>query len=96
MGVGGITLAAAVGLEAEVWGAEVSGGDDDGGAGDAPPEVLDAADFEAGAADLALLEEDGAESGCGLPVPVLNEVVIAAGPADGVDGVCGGVVRGAG
>lgn len=72
MGVWGIALAAAVGIEAVIGGAEVGGGDDDGGAGDTPPEVFDAADFEAGAADLALVEEDGAEARGGLAVAVFN------------------------
>lgn len=96
VGVRGVALAAAVGVEGEVGGAEVGGGDDDGGAGDAPAEVLDAAEFEAGAADLAALEEDGAEGGGGLAVAGLHEVAVAAGAADGVDGVHGGVVSGAG
>lgn len=71
MGVRGVAPPAAVGVEAVVGGAEVGGGDDDGGSRDAPPQVLDAADFVAGAADLAPLEEDGAEGGGGLAIPVL-------------------------
>ncbi|GER26740.1 zinc finger CCCH-type antiviral protein 1 [Striga asiatica] len=74
-------------VEAVVGRAEVCGGDDDGSAGDAPPEVLHAADLEAGAADLAPPEQDGAQGRGGLAVAALLKVSVPARAADGVDGV---------
>lgn len=55
--VGRVAVAAGVGREAVVGGAEVGGRDDDGGAGEAILEIFDAPDLVAAAARLPSLEQ---------------------------------------
>lgn len=93
--VGRVAVSAAVGGEAVVGGAEVGGGDDDGGAGDAPAHVLDAAEFEARAADLAALEQRLAEAHSGHAIAALDQVAVAARAAHRVAGIRRDVVGGA-
>lgn len=94
--VRGVAVAAPVGGEPVVRRAEVGGGDDQRRPRDAPPEVLDAPELEARAADLAALEQGLAEPHGGHPVPGPREVAVAARAADGVPGVGRGVVGGPG
>lgn len=93
--VGRVAVSAAVGGEAVVGGTEVGGGDDDGGAGDAPAHVLDAAELEARATDLAALEQGLAEPHRGHAVAALNQVAVAARAAHRVAGIRRDVVGGA-
>lgn len=93
--VGRVAVSAAVGGEAVVGGTEVGGGDDDGGARDAPAHVLDAAELEARATDLAALEQGLAEPHRGHAVAALNQVAVAARAAHHVAGIRRGVVGGA-
>jgi len=92
--VGRVTVATAVGGEPVVGGAEVRGRDDDGGAGDAPPVVVHAAQLEACAADLAAFEQRLAEAHGGHAVAALDEVSVAAGAAHRVARIRSGVVGG--
>lgn len=87
-------MSATVVSETVVRGAEVGGGDDDGGAGDAPAVIVDAAELEARAADLAPLEECLAETHRGHAVAAPNEVTVAARATHLVAGIFGGVVGG--
>ena len=73
----------------------IGGGDDDGGAGDAPAHVLDAAELEARATDLAALEQGLAEPHRGHAVAALNQVAVAARAAHRVAGIRRDVVGGA-
>lgn len=91
-----VTSAASLGGETIVGRTEVSGGDDNGGSRDTPSEVLDAPEFEAGTADLAAFEERLTETHGGHAVTGSDEVTVAARAADGVPGICGGVVGGVG
>lgn len=93
--VGRVAVAPTVGGEAVVRGAEVGGGDDDGGARNAPAHVIDAAEHEARAADLAALEQRLAQPHRCHAVAGLHQISVAAGAADGVAGVRSGVVGGA-
>ena len=79
--VGRVADAAGVGGEAAVGRAEVGGGDDDGGAGQAVLEVLDAPDLVAAAAGGAAVEERRAEPHRGHPVPELPQIPEPARPA---------------
>lgn len=74
MVVGRVAVAAGVGGEAVVWGAEVGGRDDDGGAGEAVLEILDALDLVAAAARRATLEQRRAQPHCRHPVAVLPQI----------------------
>lgn len=94
--VRGVAVAPRVGGEPVVGRAEVGGGDDQRRPRDAPPEVVDAPELEARAADLAALEEGLAEPRGGHAVPGPREVPVAARAADGVPGVGRGVVGGPG
>lgn len=96
MVVRGIAVAAPVGGEPVVRRAEVGGGDDQRGPGDAPPKVVDAPELEARSADLAALEEGLAEPRGGHAVPGLREVAVPARATDGVPGIGRGVVGGPG
>ena len=87
--------AEALGVGSVVRCAEIGGGDDNRRAGDAPAAVevgvlLEAAELEAGAADLAAVEEGFAECGGGHAV---GNVGVAASAAKRFGG---GVVRGVG
>lgn len=89
-----IAMAATLGRESVVRRAEVGGRHDNRGPGDAPAEVLDAPDLEAGTADLAALEQGLAQPHRRHPVPALRQVAVPARAAHQVTGVGGGVVRG--
>lgn len=96
MAVGRVAVAAAVRGEAVVGRAEVGGGDDDRGAGDAPPQILHAADLEAGPAGLAALEQRLAQTCRRQPVPALHQIAVPARAPDRVLRLLGRVVRGPG
>ena len=72
--VGRVAVAAGVGGEAVVGGAEVGGRDDDGGAGETILEILDALDLVAAAARRAALEQRRAQPHRRHPVPVLAQI----------------------
>lgn len=80
MVVGRVAVAAGVGGKAVVWGAEVGRRDDDGGAGEAVLEILDALDLVAAAARRAALEQRRAQPHRRHPVPVLPQIPEPAGP----------------
>lgn len=96
MAVGWVAVAAAFRGQPVVWGAEVGGGDDDGGSGDAPLEILHAPDLVAGAADLAALEQRLAQPRRRLAVPAAHQIAIPAGSPDRILGVLDRVVGGPG
>lgn len=70
--VRGVAMAAAVGGKTIVRSAEVGGSKDDGGARNAPPQVVDTAKLEAGTANLSPLEQRLAQPHRGHPVPCLH------------------------
>jgi hypothetical protein len=78
--VGRVTVAAGVGRESVVWGAEIGGRDDDGGAGEAVLEILHALHLVAAAARRAALEQRGAQPHRRRPVPVLPQIPEPARP----------------
>jgi len=78
--VGRVAVAAGVGGEAVVGGAEVGGRDDDGGAGETILEILDALDLVAAAARRAALEQRRAQPHRRHPVPVLAQIPETARP----------------
>jgi hypothetical protein len=80
MVVGRVAVAAGVGREAVVGGAEIGGRDDDGGAGEAVLEILHALHLVAAAARRAALEQRGAQPHRRHPVPVLPQIPEPARP----------------
>jgi hypothetical protein len=78
--IGRVAVAAGVGGEAVVGGAEVGGRDDDGGAGETILEILDALDLVAAAARRAALEQRRAQPHRRHPVPVLAQIPEPARP----------------
>lgn len=90
-----VAVAPTFGGEAIVGSAEVCGGQYDGGSGNAPPYVLDAANLEARAADLAALEQRLAQPNRRHSETGLHQVAVSTRAADRVARVGGGVVGGA-
>lgn len=92
--VGRITAASTVRGETVIWRAEVSGSDNDRSSGDAPADVIHAADLEAGTADLPASEKSLAQTHSGHAISRLDKVTVAARTAHHVTGIRRGIVGG--
>lgn len=87
MGIRGIAMAAAVGVEPVIGSTKVSSGDNNGSSGDAPPEILHAPDLEARAADLTPLEQDRAQPRRRLTVAAPLQIPKPTRPAHLIPGI---------